>query len=71
MPITSRQAGKPGKRFAVSRRRAMKLALVFIPPWTVALLIAVSIVTLYDQGTGDEHLLAHVQAHEQPGPDAR
>jgi hypothetical protein len=69
MAATSRHDRKPGKRFAVRRRRAMKLALVFIPPWTIALLIAVSIVTLYDQGAGDEHLLAHVQAHQQPNPD--
>jgi hypothetical protein len=70
MPTTSRHERKPGKRFAVRRRRAMKLALVFIPPWTVALLIAAFIVTLHDHRAEDEHLLAHPQARHQPGPDA-
>jgi hypothetical protein len=70
MPTTSSPDRRPGKRFAVRRHRAMKLALVFIPPWTIALLIAASIVTLHDQGAGDEHLLAHAQDRHQPGPDA-
>lgn len=48
----------------------MKLALVFIPPWAVALLIAASIVTLHDHEAEDEPLVAHAQARQQPGPDA-
>jgi hypothetical protein len=70
MPITSRHDHKPGKRFAVRRRRAMTLALVFIPPWAVALLIAASIVTLHDHQTEDGQILAHAQDRYQPGPDA-
>jgi hypothetical protein len=63
---TRRQDRKLGRRFAVSRRRAMTLALVFTPSWAAALVVAAFILTLHDQGSDREHIWADVQLHPPP-----
>jgi hypothetical protein len=63
MSILSRHRRRPGRRRTVTRRHAITLALVFMPPWTAALVVAGFILTLDDRA-GGERISANARLHQ-------
>jgi hypothetical protein len=70
MSILSRDRRRPGRRRTVTRRHAITLALVFMPPWAAALVVAGFILTL-DGRPDHQRIGADTRLHQLAAEQSR